>query len=341
MLTLKITKMERTMAKKKQLNEEAAALCKVLKLALAMTKEAEVVTHNGNLVCNTPVGIIYMPAPFDVQVAVRADELYNALNNCDSPFNVVEHGNALIISWGKRRAELRTRPKVSIYVGNIDPKAAIEIPDNFSDIIRDGLKDLKEGHHAASDFIRFTNGAAFWTNGVVGCMITTGVGFPDRLLRIKDVKVISSKEEKIVAVGGSVSTITFYYEDDIAIQIPTADESTVNYPDAIKNLFSPDVYAERYELTDEHIDAIEYVSKFAENIMHISPEHVGTDADKTKGTAVDITGIDINIALKAEIVKLGGFKKAKYIIANALANKNRVGFYTYRDNVTFCFVQAV
>lgn len=327
------------MAKKKQLNEEAQALCKVLKLALAMTKDADVVTHGGNLVCNTPVGIIYMPAPFDIQVAVRADELYNALNNCDSPFNVVEGQGNLTISWGKRRAELKTKPKVSIYVGNIDPKADIAVPDTFSDILRESLKDLKEGQHSASDFVRMTNGAAFWTNGVIGCMITTGVGFPDRLLRIKDLKVVSSKEDKIVAVGGSVSTVTFYYEDGIAIQIPTADESSVNYPDAIKNLFTSDVYAQRYELTEDHLDAIEYVAKFTDNIMFITPTHVGTDKDINKGTSVAIEGIELDLALKAEIVKLGGFKKAQYIIANAKDN-NRVGFYTYRPNVTFVFVQV-
>lgn len=327
------------MAKKKQLNEEASALCKVLKLALAMTKDADVVTHGGNLVCNTPVGIIYMPAMFDIQVAVRADELYNALNNCDSTFNVVESQNSVIVSWGKRRAELKTKPKVSIYVGNIDPKAAIDVPDTFSDVLRDGLKDLKEGQHAASDFVLMTNGAAFWTNGVIGCMITTGVGFPDRILRVKDLKVISSKEDKIVAVGGSLSTVTFYYEDGIAIQIPTADDSAVNYPNAIKKLFNPDVYADRYELTEEHLDAIEYVSKFADDVMFISANHVGTDKDVNKGTAVSVDGIALDIVLKAEIVKLGGFKKAKYIIANANKN-NRVGFYTYRPNVTFVFVQV-
>lgn len=333
------------MAKKKELNSEAAHIVNTLNIAIKLHKEAEVITHMGSMIAKTPVGTLFIPCGFDMSYAVRAIDLRNALKGCDTAFTLTEVGTEVVVSWGKRRAALETKSKVSIYVHPID---AIQMPDvdiDFTSTLHDVLKDVQVNNNNYSNFVKFTNGAAFWTNGHIGCMIQTGTYVPDILVYAKDLKAAVAYDAKdgdgnavrIAGIGGSSKTITLHYSDGVAIQVPIVDDTAVKYPD-IGKLFQPTLYDTAYELTQDHLEAIAYVTDFAGDRIYIEPTHIGTDVDPSFGTAVSTENLPLSLVVRNDVVKLGSFSKATHLIKNAVAN-NYVAFYTYRKNVTFCFVK--
>lgn len=330
------------MAKKKELNKEAAHVVRALKIALGLSKEADVVTNNGHMIACTPVGTLFVPCTFELTCAVQAIDLYNALNGCDAVMAISERANEVVVSWGRRRATLKTKPKVSVYVQPIDHAVGV-LPPEFTHTLRDVIKDLTASINAYSPFVKFTNGAAFWTNGEMASMITTQAYMPDIIVYIKDLKSALSYQEKdddkqdilINGVGGSHHTVTFHYSDGVAIQIPQVDQSTVKYP-AVEKLFAADLYDATYQLTTEHIDAIEYVAKLADDVVYIQPTHIGTSQNPAVGTAVAVDDLPIDLVFMSKLIKLGAFAKAQALIKPTNPQSN-VAFYTYRPNVTFCF----
>lgn len=326
------------MAKKKQLNEEALHVTRALKIAIGLHKEAEVVTSGGMMIASTPVGTLFVPCHFDLSCAVVAQDLYNALNGCDAVMSISEQGSEVIVSWGKRRATLKTKPKVSVYVRPIDQIAQADVPPAFTHVLRDVLKDLVASISAYSPYVKFTNGAAFWTNGEMAAMIETQTYMPDVIVHIKDLKSALSYQEKdilITGIGGNAHTITFHYTDGVAIQIPQVDQSTVKYP-AVEALFKTDLYAASYPLTEEHVEAVDFVSKLAIDHIFIQPTHIGTSRNPAVGSAVAIDDLPLDLVFMSKLIKLGAFSRATSLVKPANATTN-VSFYTYRQGVVFCF----
>lgn len=336
------------MSKKKPLNEEALAITKALSIALKLSKDAVVVTHNGYLIARTDVGTLFVPCDLTLSCAIAAADLFNALRDCTEPFKLSEDTNEVLISWGRRRARIKTMPRVSVYVNPMDSKQAEISSPTFTHALREAIKDLGTSDSSASPFLKFTNGAAFWTNGISACMISTATYMPDIIVFIKDMKSVLGYQAKdadgndvlINGVGGSMSTVTFHFTDNVCIQIPTGDDSTIKYPNVGK-LFAMDLYSSDYDLTKEHLEAVAYVADFSEKYIHIEPTHIGTDVMPNLGTAVETDDLPLQLVFRKETIKLGGFSKATKIIKAADAAASRVGFYTYRENITWCFVKVV
>lgn len=321
-------------------NEEALSITKALKVALSFNKDADVITHAGMIMAHTSVGIVFIPCSFELSCAVKAKDLYNALNKATDQFSVLEHGNQVTITWGNKRAALVTRSKVSVNAHLPDPIAAIDVPPNLAEILSDVLKDLADGASASAhkDIIYATNGVMFWTNNVIAAMIQTELGLPDALVYIKDVKAVMSYDGKLVNIGGSASSMTFHFDDGVAIKIASVDDSSVKYPkQGITALFQPQLYETSYPLHDDHLDAMAYVANFSSDLIYIQPTHIGTHISPDEGTAVSTEGLPLNIPVRADIIKLGAFKKATMLIK--APETSRTAFYTARPNVTFCFVR--
>lgn len=333
------------MAKKKQLNEEAAHVSRALKIAIGLHKEAEVVTNAGSLIASTPVGTLFVPCNFDLNCAVLAQDLNNAIKDCDSVMSISEQGNEVLVSWGRRRAALKTKPKVSVYVRPFDGVQQPNVPEHFTATMRDVLKDLVSSINTYSQYVKFTNGAAFWTNGEMAAMIITGMWLPDVIVHIKDLKSALSYQEKdaekkdivVTGIGGSPQSMTFHYGDGVAIQIPQVDQSAVKYPE-VEKLFRSELYDAMYPLTEDHIDAVSYVSGLSDGHIYIQPTHVGTSRDPNVGTAVQIEGLPLDLIFPAKLTKYGAFNRATAIVRTSNGQRN-VSFYTTRDNVTFCFAK--
>lgn len=328
------------MAKKKVLNDEVAYYIAGLKIAIGLDKEAMVVWHDGYMIAPTGTGTIFIPCNFSVNVAVRAQDLVNALNGCDSTFTITEQINQVAMSWGRKRATLASKPRVSVYVR---PRDAIDgqsgLAPQFTQVLRSCLKDLPVTQQSTySQVIKFAPYAAYWTNTTTAAKIDTGVWMPDVLLWVKDLRNALTKEGDIVAIYGSATSLTLYWADGVAIQLPLVDDSTVKLP-SLEFLFTPDLHEAEYELTDEHLDAFEYVAKFAEQVIYIEPTFIGTTDKPETGTVVMTDGLPIQTQIFVEAVKLGAFKHATSLI-KAKHRHNAVAFITKRENFMFVLTRA-
>lgn len=328
------------MAKKKQLNEETEYYSSALKIALKLDKDAMVVWDNGCMIVPTQTGTVHIPCNFALNVAVKAADLVKAFKGCDTSFMVTEQHTQVSIEWGKKRALLNSKPKISVFARPRDSHSGQnDIPKQFTEVLRDTLRDLPaRSEEMWSQVIKFEPYVAYWTDRRTAARIDTGVWLPPTLLWVKDLRGALQKDGDIVAIYGSANTVTFYWSDGIAIQLPLADDSTVKMPDCAP-FFVPELHEAEYELTPEHIDAFEYVASFAEQIIFIEPTFVGTAADMNSGTTVMTEGLPITTQIFAESVKLGALKNAKSII-KVSASKARYAFITKRDNFMFILTRA-
>lgn len=331
------------MAKKKDLNAEALAICDALKIALALDKDANCVTHGGRLITVTPVGTVYAPFSLELGSAFKAQDLFNALNGCDKPYTISEDlvTSTLKVSWGRRRATLSTLPKVSIYAPPIDPIQNALIGENFKKQLHDFVFDLiPRANDVASSIVAFDGYESYWTNRQIAAQLLSNTWLPPIYAFVNDVKVVTALDGEIVGIGGTAHSVTFHFDNETAVQIALADNSSVNYPlNAVKGLFNPDLFSTEYELTDDFLESLTYVSKFAENIIYVSPAHVGTDEDPALGTAVEQTSIPLDLRFIAETIRLGAFKGADKLVKLSTPTGS-IGFYTRKSNSTFAFVKV-
>lgn len=318
-------------------NEEAAALCKVLKAALSFNKDADVITHGGLIMVHTPVGVVFSACSFELSYGIKARDLYNALNKAVDQFTIVEDGSQVIVAWGKKRAAINTFSKLSVHAVIPDPVSGIDVPTGLSMLLHDVLKDLNDNSPSPlKPFLFLTNGAIFWANGNVAAMIQTNLSVPDAIIYTKDLKAAMSYDSDLVNIGGSHSSITLYYADGTRIKIPTVDDSSVKYPVVgVTGLFQSTLYETSYDLTEEHLDALEYVANFADNVIFIQPTHIGTHESPDMGAAVATVGLPLDLAMRPDIMSFGGFKRAQKLIK--ASGRSRAAFYTHRPQVTFCF----
>ena len=328
------------MAKKKQLNEEVAYYLNGLKIALGLDKDAMVVWHDGYMIIPTGTGTVFVPCNFSLNCAVKAKELSDALAGCDTVFSAAEQQNSVIIAWGKKRATLATQSRVSVYVRPLDKTDGQNgIPEQFTAVLRSCLKDLPVSpQNTYSQVIKFLPYVAHWTNNTTAARIDTGVYLPPILLWVKDLRNVLSRDDNIVAMYGSPQTLTLYWADGVAIQLPLVDDSTVKIPD-LEFLFKPDLHEAEYTLTEDIIDAFEYVAKFAEQVIYVEPSFVGTQDNPDAGTSVQTEGLPIQTQIFADSVKLGAFKNATSLI-KAKHRHNAVAFITKREHFMFVLTRA-
>lgn len=326
---------------KKELNSEALSICDALKIAIAMEKEANCVTHGGKLVTVTPVGTVYTSFSLELNTAFKAIDLFNALNGCDKPFTISEDplNSQLNVSWGRKRAKIKTMPKVSIYAPPIDAIQNDKIGDNFKKDLNDFVSDLiSRANDVASSVVAFDGYEAFWTNRQIAAKTTFTTWLPPLYAFVNDLKAVTSLNGNIIGIGGTAHSITFHFDTDTAVQIALADDS-INYPlGALKGLFRPDLFDAKYELTAEFIDGLNYVAKFTDDVIYVSPEHVGTDENPSLGTAVEQKDIPLSLLFYGTTIKLGAFKGADSIIKLS-DDKSSIGFYTMKKNCIFAFVR--
>lgn len=331
------------MAKKKELNEEALAICDALKVALSLDKDARCATHNGQLVSATPVGTVYTPFPLELGEAFAAKDLFNALNGCDAPYTVSEDRtkNEIKVSWGRRRATLKTMSKATVYVPPIDHVQNAQISEGFKDELHDFVYDLSpRANDVASSILVFDGYEAYWTNRVIAAKHLMGTWLPNIMVFVNDLKVVTSVDGKINGIGGTAHSITFHYDTGVALKITLADDSSVNYPlGAVKALFKSDILNSGYPVTTHFLEGLNYVNKFTDDVIHVSPEHIGTDADPSVGTSVEQSDIPLTLMFFAATIRLGAFKGADEIIKAADAS-SAIGFYTSKKNSKFVFVKV-
>lgn len=328
------------MAKKKQLNPETEYYVDALKIALGLDKEAMVVWNNGYMIAPTATGTVFVRCNFTCNVAVRAKDIVNAFTGCDTSFVVTESLNQVVIAWGKKKATLNSKPKISVYARDLDTLSGQQdVPAQFTQVMRECIKDLPvKSDNTFSQIIQLTDKAAYWTNRTTVAKIETGTYMPKILLWVKDLKGALTKDGDITAIFGSHSSVTFYWADGVAIQLPLVDDSAVKLPD-LENFFNPELFEAEYELTEEHIDAFEFVSKFAEDVIYVEPNFVGTSEDINQGTKVDTENLPIHTQIFADSVKMGAFKNAKALVKFTDA-RNAIAFMTKREHFMFIFSRA-
>lgn len=330
-------------AKKKELNSEALAVCEALKIALSMDKDATCVTDKGMLMTVTAVGTVYIPFQIELNSAFKAKELFDALHNCDKPYTVSEDvtRSSIKVSWGRKKATLETMPKISVYAPPIDPIQNDQISENFKNDLNEFVSDLiSRANDVTSKVVAFEGYEAFWTNRNIAAKFMSGTWIPPVFAFVDDLKVITSLDGNIVGIGGTPSSITFHFDTSTAVKIALGDASSLNYPTkAIKALFSPDILDARYQITDDFMDALNYVKNFSKDYIYVSPAHVGTDDDPTSGTTVEQSDVPLSLLFFADTIKLGAFKKAKEIIKPI--NNNAIGFFTSKPNCLYAFVRVV
>lgn len=328
------------MAKKKQLNEETEYYSSALKIALKLDKEAMVVWSGGCMIVPTATGTVHIPCQFELNVAVKASDLVKAFKGCNSTFTVIEQHTQVCVEWGNKRALLNSKPKISVYARPRDDQSGQSgLTPQLTAVLRDTLKDLPaRSEEAWSQVIKFDGYVAYWTDRRTAAQITTGVWMPPTLLWVKDLRGALQKEGDIVALFGSATTVTFYWQDGVAIQLPLADDSTVKMPDC-SPFFVPELHEAEYVLTEEHLDAFEYVAGFAEQLIYIEPTFIGTAQDMDSGTTVTTEGLPLSTQIFVDSVKLGALKNAKSII-KVSASKNSYAFITKRDNFMFILTRA-
>lgn len=328
------------MAKKKPLNEETTYYSEALKIALKLDKEAMVVWNDGCMIVPTPTGTVHIPCNFELSVAVKAADLVKAFKGCNTQFTVTEQHTQVSIEWGNKRALLNSKQKVSVYARPRDSTSGqTDLSPQLTTVLRDTLKDLPaRTEEAWSQVIKFDEYDAYWTDRRTAAKITTGVWMPPTLLWVKDLRGALQKEGNIVALFGSATTVTFYWSDGVSIQLPVADDSTVKMPDC-KPFFVPELHEAEYPLTEEHIDAFEYVAGFAEQLIYIEPTFIGTASDMHSGTTVTTEGLPLQTQIFADSVKLGALKNATSII-KVTASKNAYAFITKRENFMFILTRA-
>lgn len=328
---------------KKELNTEALAVCDALKVALAMDKDANCVTHGGRLIAKTPVGVVYAVFPLELSSAFKAIDMFNALNGCDKPFTITEDvaSSTIKVSRGRRRASLATMPKVTVYAPPMDAIQNDKIAEGFKKELHDFVVDLiPRANDVTSSVIAFNGYEAFWTNRQIAAKLTSATWLPPIFAFVNDIKVVTSLPGEIVGIGGTAHSITFHFDNEMAIQISLADDSSLNYPSvAIPKLFSPDLFGSEYPLTSEFIEALQYVYKFADDVIYISPSHVGTDESPDVGTSVEQSDIPLQLLFFAETIKLGAFRGAEHIVKLSDAAAS-IGFYTIKGNSRFAFVKV-
>lgn len=328
---------------KKELNDEALAICEALKIALAMDKDANCVTHAGRLITKTPVGVVYAPFPLELTSAFKALDLFNALNGCDKPFTITEDVTVskIKVSWGRKRATLETMPKVTVYAPPMDAIQNEQIAESFKKELHDFVVDLlPRSNDVTSSVIAFDGYNSYWTNRQIAAKLTSATWLPPIFAFVNDLKVVTSLSGNIVGIGGTTHSMTFHFDNDMAVQIALADDSSLNYPKtALAGLFNPDLLGTEYDVTPDFIDALQYTAKFADQVIHVSPEHVGTDPNPQLGTSVDQKDIPLTLRFFAETIKLGAFRGAEKIVK--LSNPaSSIGFYTLKGNSTFAFVKV-
>lgn len=328
------------MAKKKALNEETVYYTEALKIALKLDKDAMVVWDGGCMIVPTPTGTVHIPCNFELSVGVKAADIVKAFKGCNTQFTVTEQHTQVSIEWGNKRALLNSVPKVSIYARPRDALSGqSNLPAQFTAVLRDTLKDLPaRTEETWSQVIKFDEYEAYWTDRRTAAQIKTGVWMPPTLLWVKDLRGALQKEGDIVALFGSATTVTFYWSDGVAIQLPVADDSTIKMPDC-KRFFVPELHEAEYQLTEEHIEAFEYVAGFADQVLYIEPTFIGTTADINSGTTVTTEGLPLHTQIFAESVKLGALKNAKSII-KVVAAKDAYAFITKRENFMFILTRA-
>lgn len=328
------------MAKKKQLNPETEYYCDALKIALKLDSDAFVVWNDGYMIVPTQVGTVHIPCHFECSVAVKASDIVKAFKGCNDVFTVTEQHTQVRIAWGNKSALLDSRPKVSIYVRQRDATdGQANLPPQFTEVLRDTLKDLTpKTNEVWSQVIKFVPYAAYWTDRHTAAKIETGVWLPPTLLWVKDLRGALQKDGNIVALFGSRQTLTLYWDDGIALQLPLVDDSTVKMPDC-SSFFEPDLHEAEYDLTDAHIEALEYVASFADQLVYIEPTFVGTSDSPDDGTTVTTEGLPLTTQIFASSVKLGAFKNAKKLI-RVSARRDSIAFITKRDNFMFVLTRA-
>jgi len=328
------------MAKKKQLNPEVEYYVAALKLAIGLDKDAMVVWHQNYMYSPTPTGTLAVPCNFSCNVAVKAKDLVNALTGCDTSFTVIEQFNQVIITWGRKKAALNSVPRVQVFVRELDRYEGIQgVSEQFTRVLRMYLKDLPaNSNETYSQVIKLTANAAYWTDRKTIAKIDTGVIIPDTLLWVKDLRGALNKEGNITAIFSSHATITFYWEDGVALQLPKVDDSAVKLPD-MTPFFNPDLFEAEYQITEDHIDAFEFVAKFAEQVIYIEPTFVGTSDNPNEGTKVDTDDLPIQTQIFADSVKLGAFKNATSLVKYSEA-RNTVAFMTKREHFMFIFSRS-
>lgn len=328
------------MAKKKQLNPETEYYVAALKIAIGLDKDAMVVWHNNYMYSPTPTGTIAVPCNFSCNVAVKAKDLVNALSGCDTSFMVTEQINQVIVAWGRKKAVLNSMPRVSIFVRELDRLYGMpQVPPQFTEVLRAYLKDLPaNSNEVYSQVLKFTSDAAYWTDRKTIAKIDVGTWMPDALLWVKDLRGALSKEGNIVAIFYSQSTMTFYWQDGFGLQLPLVDDSAVKLPD-MSAFFNPELFEAEYALTEEHVDALEFVAKFSDDVIFIEPTFVGTSNNPHEGTKVDTTDLPIQTQIFASSVKLGALKNATSLMKFTNA-RDAVAFMAKREHFMFIFSRA-
>ena len=331
------------MAKNKELNEEALSICSALKIAIGLDKDANCVTHGGRLIAVTPVGTVYTPFPLELTTAFKAQDLYNALDGCDKPFTINEDPvkSVLSVSWGRRRAKLDTLPKVAVYAPTLDPIQNTQIGEGFKETLHDFVVDLiSRANDVSSSVVLFDGYEAFWTNRQIAARLQSNTWFPPILAFVNDLRVVTSVAGKIVGIGGTAHSVTFHFDNETAIKIALADDSSISYPGgALRSLFNDDLFETEYPITDEFREGLAYVAKFADQVIFVSPEHIGTDSNPAVGTAIDNDDMPLNLRFFAETIKLGAFKGADVIVKPSGSTKT-IGFFTRKKSSTFAFVRV-
>lgn len=328
------------MAKKKELNAETEYYSAALKIAVKLDKDAMVVWNDGYMVIPTPVGTVHIPCQFELSVAVKADDLIKAFKGCDKTFIVSEHHTQVSVEWGRKHALLDSRPKVSVYARHRDQsQGQSDLDPKFTAVLRDVLKDLTVKQDITwSQVIQFGEYVAYWTDRKTAAKIDTGVWMPPILLWVKDLRGALTREGNIVAMFGSASTVTFYWDDGVAIQLPLVDDSAVKFPD-VAQLFEPTLFEAEYDLTEEHIDAFDFVAGFAEQVIYIEPTFIGTTPDFDNGTVVTTDGLPIQTQIFADSVKLGALRNATKLV-KLVASRDSIAFMVKRDNFMFLLTRA-
>lgn len=325
---------------KKELNTEALAICNALKIAISLDKDANCVTHDGKLITATPVGTLYVPVDITVGSAFKAIDMYNALNGCDKPFTHVEDSakSTLQISWGRKRATLKTLPKVSVFVSPIDYVQNAQISEGYKEALNDFVNDLiPRSNDVSSAVVAFSGYEAYWTNRQIAAKLYSATYVPEIMAYVADLKVVTAIEGNIVGIGGTDHSVTFHFDTGTAIQIPLVDKTLVYPLNALQGLFKDELFGATYPITEEISDAIAYVSKFADSLIYLSPEHIGTHKNPSEGTAVTQDEIPLDLCFMLDMVKLGAFKKAESLTKPSHPSPT-VGFYTNKKNAKFCFV---
>lgn len=329
------------MAAKKQLNEETEYYIEGLSIATSLDSDAVVVWAEQRMSVVTRLATIHIPCHFYVSRAILASDLIKAFKGCNAQFTVTEENNEVKISWGKKKATLKSRDRATVYVRELDAFQGInDIPEHFTPTLRDVLKDLPAGSDTYSPYIKMQGTYLFWTNRTSVARISIGFELPHLTLHLKDLqKIVTQKNLEVKHLWWSArGSVTFWYTNGYAIQLPTVDESVVGIPDMNKffDLSPTDVM---YTLTDEHFDAVEYVARFTTDelpYIFIEPTFIGTERDPSRGTSVQTEDLPISIVIPVDVAKLGAFKKASRLIRKHDAS-SAIGFITERENVLFCF----